>query len=88
MVDIYFEEERRAPLQVKQQKYSRITQRFVKYSFGLIKTPAQATTAQLVVALALFTLAGYLFSRSGDVAVSTKTAQELIDATLPTGVKN
>ena len=83
MVDIRFEGDYTTPAtQRQQQKSSRITQFFIDHSFGLITTPARAATVQVVVAMLLFIFAGYLFSKSGDTVVPTRTSQELIDATL------
>jgi hypothetical protein len=88
MADIRFETDYNTSSQTRQQKNSRITQFFIDKSFGLINTPAQATAVQLVLAIALFMFAGYMFSKSGDTVVQTKTSQELINATLPSGARN
>lgn len=83
MVDIRFESDYKPQSPLSQQKNSLITQFFIDKSFGLIKTPAQAATAQLIVAITFLIVAGYMFSKSDDTVVPTKTSQELIDATLP-----
>ncbi len=88
MAEIRFEGNRSASSLVKHNKNSRMTQFFIDRSFGLITTPAQATAMQLVLAVALFILAGYMFSKSGDTKVPTKTPQEFINATLPPGSRN
>ncbi len=88
MVDIRFEGDYSAPSPLRQQqKSSRITQFFIDKSFGLITTTAQAAVAQVIVAIALFGFASYLFSKSGDTVVPTKTSQELINATLPNNAR-
>lgn len=87
MVDIRFEGDYKPRSPLSQERNSRITQFFIDKSFGLINTPAQAAIAQLVVAIIFFILAGYMFSKSDDTAVPTKTSQELIDATLPKGAR-
>ncbi len=88
MVDIRFETDYTPLSPQKQQKNSRITQFFIDKSFGLVRTPTQATATQLVFAVVLFIIAGYMFSKSGDTVVPTKTPQELINATLPAGSRN
>lgn len=85
MVDVRFEGDYNTQSQKQRPtKNSRITQFFIDKSFGLLKTPEQAMVAEVVVAIVLFCIAGYMFSKSGDTAVPVKTPQELIDATLPT----
>lgn len=85
MVDIRFEGDYKPQSPLSSQKNSRITQFFIDKSFGLIETPDQAATVQLIVAIIFFVVAGYMFSKSDDTVVPTKTPQELIDATLPKG---
>jgi hypothetical protein len=84
MADIRFETDYNTSSQTRQQKNPRMTQFFIDKSFGLISTPAQASAVQLVLAVALFMLAGYMFSKSGDITVPTKTPQDLINAPQPT----
>ena len=88
MVDIRFEGDYTTSTQTRLQKSSRITQFFIDRSFGFIKTPAQATVVQMIVAVALFVFTGYMFSKSGDTVVPSKTPQELINATLPIRSRN
>lgn len=83
MVDIRFEGDYKPQSAFSSQRNSRMTQFFINKSFGLISTSAQAAIAQLIVAIVFFILAGYMFSKSDDTVVPTKTSQELIDSTLP-----
>ncbi len=88
MPDIRFDGDYKLGAQAKQQRYSRLTQFFIDKSFGLITTPSQAAVAQILTAIVFFAVAGYMFSKSGDTVVPTKTPQELINLTLPQNARN
>lgn len=84
MVDIRFEADSAPVRENFRNPNSRLTQLFIDKSFGIIKTPAQATVAQVIVAIVMFILAGYLFASSAKPAPPSAPSQDLIDAPQPT----
>jgi hypothetical protein len=84
MADIKFIKDRSPSSDRRNPKNSRLTQFIIDKSFGLISTSTQAAVAKLIFASILFVIAGYIFSKSGDSAIPTKTPQNLIDAPQPT----
>ncbi len=84
MIDIQFESDDIPVPRKKQQQSSRVTQFFIDFSFGYIKTPKEAVKAQLVVGILLLILSGYFFSKSDAIKVPTTPSQELINTPQPT----
>lgn len=84
MVDIRFEADSAPVRENFRNSNSKLTQLFIDKSFGLVQTPKQAVIAQVIVAITMFILAGYLFASSAKPAPPAAPSQELIDSPQPT----
>jgi hypothetical protein len=87
MVDIRFEGDS-APIRPRlPNQDSKLTKFFIEHSFGLINNQAQATVAQIILCIALFSVAFILFSNTAEPKIS-QPSKELLERRQPIGPIN